>query len=290
MALIKGTLSLLVACSLLNGIFAIIPHFEHRSRPAISSPLISHASGLAASRRHQEVLYTHNDRASPHPYVFALNASTSALIATLRIFPATNENWEDIAVGPCGNKSCIYILESGNVVHGHQAQKIYRVEEPEFLYSDQILTDASELSFRFQTNHTDNPCEVLMVDPRGYALVISRNNGLFGEVTNSMWGNSGIVDIDKPNILNHHIHHPLAGDISPRGNEILILTKHQIYYWNVHNRYNYKGALSTGFSHTVLESSSYLGMNGICWDKDSLNFYPIPEGQYKNIDFYVRYY
>lgn len=125
-----------------------VPHFEHRSRPAISSPLISHASGLAASRRHQGVLYTHNDRASPHPYVFALNASTSALIATLRIFPATNENWEDIAVGPCGNKSCIYILESGNVVHGHQAQKIYRVEEPEFLYSDQILTDASELSFR----------------------------------------------------------------------------------------------------------------------------------------------
>lgn len=125
-----------------------VPHFEHRSLPAISSPLISYASGLAASRRHQGVLYTHNDRASPHPYVFALNASTSALIATLRIFPATNENWEDIAVGPCGNKSCIYILESGNVVHGHQAQKIYRVEEPEFLYSDQILTDASELSFR----------------------------------------------------------------------------------------------------------------------------------------------
>lgn len=46
-----------------------VPHFEHRSLPAISSPLISHASDLAASRRNQGVLYTHNDRSSPHPHV-----------------------------------------------------------------------------------------------------------------------------------------------------------------------------------------------------------------------------
>lgn len=82
---------------------------------------------------------------------------------------------------------------------------------------------------RFHTDHTDNPCEVLKVDPQGYALVITRNDGLIGEVTNSMWANPGIVNIDTPYRLNHHIHYPVAGDISPRGNEILILTKHQIY-------------------------------------------------------------
>lgn len=82
---------------------------------------------------------------------------------------------------------------------------------------------------RFHTDHTDNPCEVLMVDPQGYALVITRNDGLIGEVTNSMWANPGIVNIDTPYRLNHHIHYSVAGDISPRGNEILILTKHQIY-------------------------------------------------------------
>uniref|UniRef100_A0A8W8KTZ8 DEAD/DEAH-box helicase domain-containing protein n=1 Tax=Magallana gigas TaxID=29159 RepID=A0A8W8KTZ8_MAGGI len=56
-----------------------------RSLPAISSPLIRHASGLAASRRHQGVLYTHNDRSSPHPHVFALNASTSGLTKFLQM-------------------------------------------------------------------------------------------------------------------------------------------------------------------------------------------------------------
>lgn len=129
-----------------------------------------------------------------------------------------------------------------------------------------------------------------MVDPRGYILVVSRNDGLIGEVTNSMWGHPGIVDIDTPYRLNHRIHHPLAGDISPQGDEVLILTQHQIYYWNVHIKYNYKGAMSTGISHAFLEGSSHLGMKGICWDADSINFYAIPEGKYKSIDYYVRYY
>lgn len=130
-----------------------------------------------------------------------------------------------------------------------------------------------------------------MVDPQGYALVITLNDGLIWEVTNSMWANPGIVNIDTPYRLNHHIHYSVAGDISPRGNEILILTKHQIYILlNVHLQYNYKGAMSTGVLHTLYEGSFYLGMKEICLDKDSLNFYVIPEGQYKHTDYYVRHY
>lgn len=45
-----------------------------------------------------------------------------------------------------------------------------------------------------------------------------------------------------------------------------------IYYWNVHLQYNYKGAMSTGVSHTLYEGSFYLGMKEICCDKDSLQF------------------
>lgn len=48
--------------------------------------------------------------------------------------------------------------------------------------------------------------------------------------------------------------------------------------------------MSTGVSHTLYEGSFYLGMKEICLDKDSLNFYVIPEGQYKHIDYYVRHY
>lgn len=121
-----------------------------------------------------------------------------------------------------------------------------------------------------------------MVDPQGYALVITRNDGLIGEVTNSMWANPGIANIDTPYRLNHHIHYPVAGDISPRGKFI--------YYLNVHLQYNYKGAMGTGVLHTLYEGSFYLGMKEICWDKDSLIFYVIPEGQYKHIDYYVRHY
>lgn len=119
--------------------------FAHKHLQAVTSPLITHASGLALSRIHEGVLYTHNDANNPQPYVFALNASTSALIATLRIFPSTNKDWEDIAVGPCGSKSCIYILDSQP--HRHRVHSLYRVQEPDFLYSDQILLNASKLDF-----------------------------------------------------------------------------------------------------------------------------------------------
>lgn len=94
------------------------------------------ASGVAASRKHHGVLYTHNDGDNKQPLVYAINASNAAIISALRLFPAENHDWEDIAVGPCGKSSCIYIGDS-------QSHKIYRVEEPEFVYSDQILTDVA---------------------------------------------------------------------------------------------------------------------------------------------------
>ena len=95
---------------------------------------VSDASGLAASRKHRGVLYTHNDADKSEPFVYAINATNAAIISTLRLFPAENQDWEDIAVGPCGDRSCIYVGDSNS-------HKLYRVEEPDYIHSDQILTD-----------------------------------------------------------------------------------------------------------------------------------------------------
>lgn len=118
-----------------------VPAFKDAIAVGTLSPEVFHASGLAASRQHDGILYTHNDGDDPQrrsPIVFAINASSGALIARLMVYPATNEDWEDIAVGPCGNTSCIYISEKA-------ANIIYRVAEPEFVYSDQILSVDSKV-------------------------------------------------------------------------------------------------------------------------------------------------
>lgn len=107
------------------------------------SPEIFHASGLAASQKHDGILYTHNDGDDVNrrsPIIYAISATSGSLIARLRVFPATNEDWEDIAVGPCGNTTCIYVLDKS-------ANTIYRVQEPDFVYSDQILSLDSKVEF-----------------------------------------------------------------------------------------------------------------------------------------------
>ena len=123
-------------------LFIKAPAFSNGVSVGSLSPEIFHASGLAASQKHEGILYTHNDgglvwtyfiesffKGIGHkfsnlfrplhndgddvnrrsPIIYAISATSGGLIARLRVFPATNEDWEDIAVGPCGNTTCIYV-------------------------------------------------------------------------------------------------------------------------------------------------------------------------------------
>ena len=88
---------------------------------------IPEASGLAASRRTPGVLWAQND--SGDPIVFALNES-GHVIGRVRITGVSVHDWEDIAVGPCPQGSCLYIADIGDN-NGRRPQiVIYRVPEP----------------------------------------------------------------------------------------------------------------------------------------------------------------
>ena len=143
--IISFYISYLWTFSLIKSIFFLYKKgvsFEDEKRIAnMQDHRVTYAAGLAASRKHRGVLYTHNDLYRQEPFVYAINESNAAIISTLRLFPAENQNWEDIAVGPCGDKSCIYIGDSTQ-------HKIYRVEEPDYIYTNQILTDVSAVKIK----------------------------------------------------------------------------------------------------------------------------------------------
>jgi hypothetical protein len=77
--------------------FAVIANFTYR-HVFVSAPIFSpeieqgridsleldEASGLAASRLHPGILYSHNDHGD-RPRLFAINASTAEVVATLEI-------------------------------------------------------------------------------------------------------------------------------------------------------------------------------------------------------------
>ena len=77
----------------------------------IRAPGIDEASGCAASRTHPGLLYTLNDHGGNNE-VFVV-ATNGTLVATYTILGSRNEDWEDIAIGPCDNSNstadCIYI-------------------------------------------------------------------------------------------------------------------------------------------------------------------------------------
>ena len=61
---------------------------------------------------------------------------------------AVNKDWEDLAVGPCGQtdpRYCIYIHDGGNSNHG--TPTIYKIEEPSEIKS-QTLAIMSTMHYR----------------------------------------------------------------------------------------------------------------------------------------------
>lgn len=84
-------------------------------------------SGLAWSRANTDLLWTHND-SGDGPRVFAISASGAAR-GELSIQGATATDWEDIAIGPCGAASCLYIADIGDNALARGMVRIYEVDE-----------------------------------------------------------------------------------------------------------------------------------------------------------------
>ncbi|MBI4521326.1 MAG: hypothetical protein HY701_10840 [Gemmatimonadetes bacterium] len=159
--------------------------YAHRARPQIScSPLgravplpreLRETSGLAVSRAHPGVLWTHNDSGnSPHLYAVDENG---ALLGSVRVTGATNVDWEDLALGPCPSGDCLYIGDIGDNGETREDIAIYRVPEPA---PDAPSTAPAE---RFPIRYPDRTrdAEALLVTHAGELYVITK--GRTGPVT-----------------------------------------------------------------------------------------------------------
>ncbi|XP_062595957.1 uncharacterized protein LOC134257346 [Saccostrea cucullata] len=247
---------------------------------------LTDASGLAASRKFKNVLYTHND-GNGGPYIYAINATSGALIASLRIANAKNHDWEDIAVGPCGNSSCIYIADSGKK-HSTPKNTIYRVLEPDFIIRnmDQVLPLDSTARYTWSEKESGT----LMVDPKGEVYLIGyicSGRGMISNLPKSAWGSPNPVNIDSSQFLPIHTDHndPVSGDISMDGSELLIKSKYHIFYWKIKG-----GDVLTSMTATPIEVPYHdegLG-EAICWSVDGQNYYTLPEGHNPPLYIYTR--
>ena len=98
------------------------------SGPPIQLADLPEASGLAASRHASTRLWAHND--SGRPVLFALDRS-GQVTGQVHLTGAMVEDWEAIAVGPCGTGSCVYVGDIGDNDANRGRVTIYRLREPE---------------------------------------------------------------------------------------------------------------------------------------------------------------
>lgn len=131
--------------------------------------LLAESSGVAASRTHRGVFWTHND-SGDQAAVFAFD-STGTVRARVRIESATNRDWEDMAIGPCepgSIRDCLFIGELGDNNERHPHVAVYRVPEPD--PATDTVTEPADI-FRFTYPDGPRDAESVFVTDAGIHVV-----------------------------------------------------------------------------------------------------------------------
>ena len=104
------------------------------------APRVAESSGVAVSRAHPDVLWTHND-SGDGPYLYATDLRGTNRGALL-VPGAHAIDWEDIALGPCpvafplpprgktSAPSCLYLADTGDNMEFRPFVTVYAVPEP----------------------------------------------------------------------------------------------------------------------------------------------------------------
>lgn len=172
-----------------------------KDRPSsftIEDPRINESSGLAASRAHPGVYWTHND-SDDGPYVYAVDGKTGRTVATVTLRGIGDpRDVEAISVGPDGR---VYVADIGDNMGGTWPKVwIYTFPEPG------RLADTTVTATQYTVQYADGPrdAEALVVHPKtGRVYLVSKHKqggGLYaGPARLSTTGSnrfSRIADVD----------------------------------------------------------------------------------------------
>ncbi|MFI8764279.1 WD40 repeat domain-containing protein [Streptomyces sp. NPDC053792] len=135
----------------------------------IEDSRITESSGLAASRAHPGIYWTHNDQDAP--LIYGIDSRTGKTVATLTMAGVgTPRDMEAIAVGPDGD---IYVGDIGDNLDGTWDHVwIYRFPEPK------TLKDQTVRAKQYVVKYADGArnAEALLVHPKtGRVYIASKN-------------------------------------------------------------------------------------------------------------------
>jgi hypothetical protein len=134
----------------------------------LQDPRIQESSGMALSRRHPGVLWTHND--SGHRAELYAVGPEGRTLATLTLAGVAARDWEGMAAGRDDRgRPALFVGDIGDNNGVWPEVAVYRVTEPA------RLRDATVPAVRYRLRYADGPhdAEALLVDPRSNRLYVA---------------------------------------------------------------------------------------------------------------------
>ena len=129
-------------------------------------------SGLAVSRLQPDIVFTHNDR--DRALVYALDRQGREH-ARITLDGATATDIEDIAIGPCGAQTCVYLGDIGDNAAQRSEYALLRFALPMVPASaGSAATTVSFERFRFTYEDGSHNAEGLMIGPDGVVYVVTK--------------------------------------------------------------------------------------------------------------------
>ncbi|MGW7052168.1 WD40 repeat domain-containing protein [Streptomyces sp. NPDC054887] len=216
----------------------------------IKDPRITESSGLAASRIHPGVYWTHND-SDDGAYVYAVDSKSGETVATLTLRGiGSPRDVEGISIGPDGN---VYVGDIGDNLDGSWSHVwIYRFPEPK------RLVDATVDAAQFTVKYADGArnAEALMVHPKTGRVYIASKN----EDGGGLYEGPARLSAGGTNVFRRVGEVPWVTDgaFSPDGKELVLRSyfSARAYAWKQNGRLGADRAVSAPFQGQA-ESVTY---------------------------------
>lgn len=249
-------------------------------------------SGIVASADHPGYLYVHNDSGDSSRF-FAI--TPDGQLRGIFNFPGETpplgvKDCEDITLGsgPDSGVSYVYMGDIGDNFARRKYINIYRIKEPTLPPPAlSVNVDASPLYLQYPDGPRD--AETLMVDPIEKLLYIvsKREDSVHIYSTPLYFKDHDTVTLTKKATIwlgSDKGKWITAGDISPKGDQILVKSYRKVFYWQRRPGEHVwqtmqRQPLSLPY---IIEGQG----EAICFTRDGKGYYTISEGRYPRLFYY----
>lgn len=183
------------------GDWAWAPPTEWRQTGRLSHPRLAEVSGVAPSRTQLGVFWVINDSGNP-PDLLAVD-STGTLLGGIPLRDVPNTDWEEIALGPCGTATCLYIADTGDNRERRSEVAIHRLVEPP-RPTAQAMPPLPVETVRFRYPAGSHDVEAMGVLPDGSILLVTkgRSAGILAyRLPASAWEAGGVALAERVDSL-----------------------------------------------------------------------------------------